>query len=132
MTWWAVALGAALGAPARFLLDGALSARFGRRLPWGTLTVNALGSAAAGLLAGLVLAGAAADDPVPPALVGLLGVGFLGAFTTASTLAVEVLELATGDDRGAGRRAAALTVLLSAASGLVLAGLGLAAGLAAG
>lgn len=79
----AVAAGAVLGAPARYLLDRAVSARLGRRLPWGILVVNLLGCAAAGLLVGLA--------PVA-LLTTLLGVGFLGSFTTASTLAWDVLS----------------------------------------
>lgn len=71
----AVALGGALGAPARYLLDSAV------RSPYGIVLVNLLGS----LLAGVV-AGAA-----PPARL-FLAAGLLGAFTTASTLAWDVLS----------------------------------------
>lgn len=86
----AVAAGAVLGAPSRYLLDRAVSARLGRRLPWGILVVNLLGCAAAGLLVG------AAPSRL---LLTLLGVGFLGSFTTASTVAWDVL--AVGGRRGA-------------------------------
>ena len=84
----AVAAGAAVGAPARYLLDRAVSARLGRRLPWGILAVNLLGCAAAGLLVGLTR-----DD----LLTTLVGVGFLGSFTTASTLAWDVLSRSARD-----------------------------------
>jgi CrcB protein len=74
-----VALGAAVGAPLRFLaahhLDG--------RLPLGTLAVNAAGSALLGLCAGLALDGDA---------LALVGVGFCGGFTTYSAFAVQVVE----------------------------------------
>lgn len=103
----AVAAGAAAGAPARYLLDRAVSARLGRRLPWGILVVNLLGCAAVGLLVGLA----------PPALLTtLVGVGFLGSFTTASTLAWDVLA----------RRPAqgALLLALHVVPGLALAGAG--------
>ena len=70
----AIAVGGAIGAPARYLLDAAVPR------PWGIVLVNLLGS----LLAGLV-AGAA-----PPAAL-FLAVGLLGSFTTASTLAWDVL-----------------------------------------
>ena len=114
----AVAAGAALGAPARYLLDTALRARLGDRLPWGTLAVNLSGSAAAGLVAGLR----------PGALLtALLAVGFLGAFTTASTLAAELVErLRSGWACTAG------LLLLHAVPGLLLAGAGLALGRALG
>lgn len=120
MTWWAVALGAACGAPCRYLLDAAVSARLGRSLPWGTLTVNLLGSGAAGVLAGLIV-----HRQLDDTLVALLGAGFLAAFTTASTFAFEVVALAqTGHRRGA-----ALTVLLSVGVGLALAYAGFRLGL---
>ncbi len=112
MIWWAVALGAAFGAPSRYLLDAAVSARFGSRLPWGTVTVNLLGSAAAGLFAGV-----AVQAEPGATVVSLLAVGFLGAFTTASTFAFEVVALA----EGGARRLAVLTVVLSVAGGVALA-----------
>jgi CrcB protein len=104
-----VALGAAMGAPARYLLDTAVKARTGP--PWGTLVVNLLGAGAAGLVAGLAPG---------PGFVTLLAVGFLGAFTTASTLAADLLEQG-------GRRSAGLLVL-HVVPGLLLAALGLLAG----
>lgn len=111
MTWWAVALGAAVGAPCRYLLDRAVG-----RPPWGVLLVNLLGSLAAGVLAGRALEA----GPVRALLV----VGFLGAFTTASTLAADVLALAE-----AGRhREAALDLGLSLGPGLALAAVGLVLG----
>ena len=55
-----VALGGAVGALVRYLVDRAVVARFDPVLPWGTLTVNVAGSA---LLGGLAGAGAAVPDP---------------------------------------------------------------------
>jgi CrcB protein len=79
-----VALGAAVGAPLRYLLDRAVAARHGPGFPWGTLTVNVLGSLVLGVLVGL---------PASPALSSLLGVGFCGALTTYSTFGYETLRL---------------------------------------
>jgi CrcB protein len=78
-TWLAVAAGAVVGAPLRFLVDrgiteGVASARGAHRFPWGLLSVNVLGSA----IAGVVLATTTGD------LRTLLLVGFCGAFTTFS------------------------------------------------
>ncbi len=110
----AVALGALFGAPARYLLDRAIARRVGRRLPWGILAVNLLGSAAAGLLVGLAPA---------ELLTTLVGVGFLGSFTTASTLAWDVLSIG-----GRSVRQAAMLLTLHVVPGLALAGLGLVVG----
>ncbi len=88
MTVLAVILGAALGAPARLLIDSWITARVAgttalRAFPWGLLTVNATGS----LLAGLVAAG---TDGI---LRTLLLAGFCGAFTTFSGFAWEATRL---------------------------------------
>ena len=118
MSWALVALGGAVGAACRYLVDLGVTARFGDRLPWGTLTVNLLGSAAFGLLVGV-------SALTPDAWVTLLGVGFCGAFTTASALAWETLALV---ERGRPSRALA-NLGLSVVIGLALAGAGVAVGL---
>jgi CrcB protein len=112
VSWVAVALGAGAGAAGRHLLDRAVTRG---RFPTGILVVNLLGS----LLAGVV-AGAAPG----PRATDLLAVGLLGGFTTASTLAVDVLRL----QRDGAARLAVLDVVLSVGPGLVLAGAGLALG----
>ncbi|CRK55629.1 CrcB protein [Alloactinosynnema sp. L-07] len=82
MTVLLVALGAAVGAPARYLVDRALRGRFGHGFPWGTLVVNIVGSGVLGALAG-----------VSTATNALLGVGFCGALTTYSTFGYETVRL---------------------------------------
>jgi fluoride exporter len=110
-----VALGAAVGAPARYLADELLAARVGRRFPWGTLAVNLLGSLVLGLLAGR-----AGDGGRGGHLFALAGTGFCGAFTTASTFAWEAVALAeTGHWRRATTYVAASLLL-----GVALAALG--------
>ena len=79
MTLLWVALGAAVGAPLRYAVAHLLD----RRVPWGTVLVNVVGSFVLGLLSGSALTGAA------PAL---LGVGFCGALTTYSAFAVQTVE----------------------------------------
>jgi fluoride exporter len=79
-----VAVGGAVGAVLRHLVDVGLAARFGRRFPLGTLVVNVAGSLVLGLVTGAA--------PSPP-LAALLGTGFCGALTTYSTFAAQTLRL---------------------------------------
>ena len=108
MTYLWVALGAAIGAPLRYLTDRFVSARVDSRFPWGTFTVNATGSLILGLVAGVGLAGDA-----PWQLV--LGTGFCGALTTYSTFAWETVQLV-------GARAG--TLALANAAGSIAVGIG--------
>jgi len=72
-----VILGAALGAPSRFIIDQYL--RKFSNLPWGTFTVNVIGSFVIGLTWG------ASENTV-----ALVAVGFAGAFTTWSTFMLDI------------------------------------------
>lgn len=112
-------LGAALGAPARYLTDRAIQARHDTLLPWGTLTVNVVGSLVLGLLAGL-----ADGHRVPESVVLGVGTGFCGALTTYSTFSYETWGLY---EAGA-RLYAALNVVASLAAGLGAALVGMALG----
>jgi fluoride exporter len=76
-----------LGATGRFLLDGAVASRLGRGFPFGTLAVNLTGTFALGVLDGAAVGGDA---------LRLAGIGFLGAYTTFSTWALEAHRL--GED----------------------------------
>ena len=88
MTWLLVALGAALGAPLRYLTDRAVQARHDSVFPWGTFTVNIAGSFVLGGLAGLAMAGSVASWLSP-----LVGTGLCGALTTYSTFGYETMRL---------------------------------------
>jgi fluoride exporter len=87
--WILVMVGAALGAPSRWLTDGFTQARHDSVFPWGTFTVNIAGSLLLGFLLGASLEG---DDFTR--LMALAGTGFCGAFTTFSTFAYESVVLA--------------------------------------
>ncbi|WP_067495123.1 fluoride efflux transporter CrcB [Actinoplanes sp. TFC3] len=106
MTALLVALGAAVGAPLRYLTDRYVQGRHLSGFPWGTFTVNVAGSMLLGFLLGM---------PVAPWLAALLGTGFCGALTTYSTFSFEILGLARE-----GQRFVAVAYALSS----VLAGLG--------
>ncbi|WP_127587600.1 fluoride efflux transporter FluC [Paenibacillus koleovorans] len=80
----AIASGGFVGAIARFFIFRWFQHRFQNGFPYGTLTVNLLGSAALGAMVG-------AGWTDWPRL--LLGTGFLGAFTTFSTLKADCLRL---------------------------------------
>jgi fluoride exporter len=84
-----IALAGAIGAVARFAVDGWVRGRLARRFPWGIVAVNVSGSLLLGLLAGL---GVHAGLPAWP--VTVLGAGFCGSYTTFSTLSWETVRLA--------------------------------------
>ena len=111
LVWLGAGVLGAAGAVARFALDGAVARRTPGDLPWGTLTVNVVGSFALGMLAG---AGVGGDARF------LVGGGLVGAFTTFSTWMLETHRLA---EEGEGRLAL-VNLLLSAALGLGAVGLG--------
>jgi len=114
-----LALAGAVGAPARYLLDGYVQRRARGALPLGTLMINVSGSLVLGLLTGLALYHA---FPATPKTV--LGTGFCGAYTTFSTFAYETVRLAEERElRGAFRYLVASLVLpaLAAAAGMALA-----------
>lgn len=92
-----VALGGAIGAVARALLDQAVS-RAGWLAEHGTLTINLLGSLLAGLFVVLIVE----RSMVPAELRPLLITGLLGGFTTFSALSLQLSRLmAAGDAMGA-------------------------------
>ena len=106
-----VALGATVGAPMRYLVNHWLRARWGASPTAGTLAVNVSGSLALGLLVGAGVDGST---------LALVGTGFCGAFTTFSTLALE-LQDAFEDERP---RDAVINVVLHLVLGVGAAWLG--------
>lgn len=106
----AIALGGALGAPARYGVAQVVHvARNG--FPWATFWTNISGSFALGLLLVLIL------ERFPPTryVRPFLATGFLGAYTTYSTFAVEGDLLARAGHAGTG----AAYVLASLVAGFV-------------
>jgi CrcB protein len=114
-----VIAGAAVGAPLRYLGDRAVQSRHDTVFPWGTFTVNVLGSLILGIVTGAVRAGGAS-----PQVQLAIGTGFCGALTTYSTFSYETLHLLEDD----ARLFAAANLLASVAAGLGAAFLGVAVG----
>lgn len=118
MTAWTVLLvgvGAAIGAPLRYLADAAARKHLAAPFPWGTFAVNVAGS----FVLGAVTAGAGAAGPAVQAAVGT---GLCGALTTYSTFGYELVALS---ERGA-RRAALTYALTSVVVGVLAAAAGFA------
>lgn len=80
-----VAIGGFFGACSRYVISMFCNSRFSTSFPYGTLVVNSLGSFLLGILIG---------TQAQEVYLFLLGIGFLGAFTTFSTLNVEIVHLA--------------------------------------
>lgn len=112
MTALLIAVGAALGAPLRYLVDRAVQARHDSVFPWGTLAVNVAGCFVLGGLAGF---------PTPGPVMSAVGVGFCGALTTYSTFGYETLRLA----QDGARFYAVANVVTSVIAGLGAGALGL-------
>ena len=84
-----VAFGGALGASLRFFISQILLNWLGKGFPFATLAVNISGSLIMGALYGLI------EQNVIEVSVyrTLIGIGFLGAFTTFSTFSLDTLLL---------------------------------------
>ncbi|MGP1275933.1 MAG: fluoride efflux transporter CrcB [Caulobacterales bacterium] len=83
-----IAAGGALGAVSRHAVNQACLRYIGPEYPWGILAVNVAGSFALGLLVGWL---AHAGRPDATEMRMALGVGFLGAFTTMSAFALDIV-----------------------------------------
>ena len=88
LAWIAFIAAGAIGAPVRYLIDGAVGDRTEGVFPWGTFIVNVTGSLLLGFLTGLALYRA---FPTEPKVV--LATGFCGAYTTFSTFTFETVRL---------------------------------------
>ncbi len=87
--YFAVAVGAILGAIARYAVGGWAARRLGSTFPYGTLLVNLTGS----FLLGLFLTLTTDRFLLNPRLRLAVAVGFFGSYTTFSSYTVESLTL---------------------------------------
>ena len=120
LAWVGFVAAGAIGAPLRYLVDGAVQDRTAGVFPWGTFVVNVSGSLVFGFVTGLALYHAFPDTPRV-----ILGAGFCGAYTTFSAFSFETVRLLEeGATAEAFRNALGTLVTCAAAAG---AGLALAA-----
>lgn len=89
MTLVLVGVGGFLGAVSRYLVDGWVSNLSGATFPFGTLLINVSGSFVLGVLFALSIERAV----IPPAIRAPVLIGFIGAYTTFSTLTLETWRL---------------------------------------
>ena len=119
LPWILVALGGAAGALSRYAIDRAIVNALGPTV-LGIFIINVTGS----FLLGLFLSLSAGRTGWPDELRVLLAVGFLGAYTTFSTLTVASVQLVQSGEITRG----ALNILGSIVVGLIAAFLGILVG----
>jgi fluoride exporter len=104
-------LGGAMGTLTRYSISGLAHRYLGSDFPYGTLSVNLLGSFAIGLLWGLF-----ENESLSSAFRSFAFIGFLGGFTTFSSYSLETLNLF----RDGQVKIALMNILLNNIFGLVL------------
>jgi CrcB protein len=114
-----IGLAGAIGALARYVLGRFIAERVGSQFPLGTLLINLSGAFVIGLLFALT-----GRRLIVPALQTILATGFLGGYTTFSTMSWESVQLA----RGGSTRGSLLYLGSQLALGLLAAAAGLALG----
>ncbi len=115
-----VALGGAVGASCRYLTNVAMKSWFGVGFPWGTLTVNIVGSFLMGALV-VILERKGGNHLVPFIMTGVLG-----GFTTFSAFSLDAIFLLEEGRTGIAFLYMATSVLVALAA--LVAGLSLARG----
>jgi CrcB protein len=112
----AIAVAGAVGALARYGLEGFISRRAPGAFPWGTFAVNVSGA----FVLGFIFTVMTEQFSVAPWIRGAVTIGFLGAYTTFSTLSFETYRLA--EDGAIGIAAANAFGSLAAGLGAVYLG----------
>ncbi len=111
MKVFAIAIGGVSGALLRYWVSGIFSHLISEDFPWGTLSVNLIGS----FLIGLLWAVFSKRLYLTPEIRALIFIGFLGSFTTFSSYALESLNLFRNNEI----KAAVLNILYNNVFGLL-------------
>lgn len=90
----AIATGGAVGAVLRFSMSNGVYRILGRDFPYGTMTVNVLGSFIMGILFTLMVDRLVVSTELRSGIL----VGVLGAFTTFSSFSLETMALVEGGE----------------------------------
>jgi fluoride exporter len=87
--WLAAVVAGGIGASLRFIVDGAVKARWRHPYPLGTTIINVTGS----LVLGFLVAAVTGHSLLPEVSL-IAGTGLLGGYTTFSTASFETVRLA--------------------------------------
>ena len=98
MTLVLIAIGGAFGSMLRYLVDGWVLDRVGTGFPFGTLAVNLSGAFVLGVIAALTIDRSILPSEIRPPVM----IGFIGAYTTFSTLMLESWRLVENGQIAAG------------------------------
>lgn len=112
-----IGLGSAIGGMSRYLLSNSVYNLISKDFPYGTLSVNMLGSFFIGVISTILMD---RFEGLAVPLRALLIIGFLGGFTTFSSFSMETLNLLEGGEIFR----AILNVVLSLVLCLLLTGMG--------
>lgn len=89
MRYLFIGLGGFFGSIARYIVGGLIYNLVGAQFPWGTLAVNISGS----FLLGFFFTVSTERFLINPTLRAAISIGFIGAYTTFSTLTLETWQL---------------------------------------
>lgn len=96
VTYLWIAFGSALGGVSRYGCSRAIALWFGETFPWGTMSVNIIGSFVIGFFA--TLSGPDGRLLIAPDIRVFVMVGFCGGFTTFSSFTLATLDLLRNRD----------------------------------
>ena len=93
MTYVLIAIGGAFGALARFTVDNSVTSLTGGTFPWGTLTINIVGSFVIGFIGAVASPEGRMNSQSRVFATQFLMVGVCGGYTTFSSFSLQTLNL---------------------------------------